>query len=607
MPLKRRAPAPTFPVGYLQSPQDITPTNLSTQSSPFLTPPVSSGWNSSPPPRPDAGDYLTSRAPRSRRRKHHARHERKLYNTREEAGEVFSQHEHSDDTLPQDTDSKCSVCESKSAVTPGPGHSTSIRSPPEGILPGFGSLHEANEFDPARPLTERVADHHTSTQKETSAMIALRRLSQSATMDTSSKSGSLRRMSEAIASSFGIINPIPAEASGNAAKVHAKQPHGSIPRRPSAQTITEHSRRGSLKLTQKPLTILEIPTAISLRKASHVYQSNIKEALNSHADIPKTNSKAGSVKMHPPAVELVAFYSEHKSQFELPMPTDTAGSKGFKRRTSSIVQTSKSSDVRRQSCAAELAITYADVHIAPGTFSAGSISKEDGIPSDGSIQRVSAVQLRSSSSVHEIIWREDESASGSSISCSSQGSVSPLRATQFLTIGTSGLESGMGLTDSSTDVSMKSTQVPFLTEGASSGLQVQNGFSKIFWDKRPARVGQDANSKLYEKTSGMKNGLNSSGPRNPNSSQPKVSVKKRDIRRNMRVSRSEGTLGLESFPPLPQRNSTKDWRMPPIRSISNALTLAAFPPVSVHGTIDDADRTEALEKSVASIVHKPRT
>lgn len=62
---------------------------------------------------------------------------------------------------------------------------------------------------------------------------------------------------------------------------------------------------------------------------------------------------------------------------------------------------------------AETATTYADVHVFAPIFASAAVDKASTLSKDP-LRRTSAVQIRSRSSVYEVIWRDDYSSSGKS-------------------------------------------------------------------------------------------------------------------------------------------------------------------------------------------------
>jgi len=83
--------------------------------------------------------------------------------------------------------------------------------------------------------------------------------------------------------------------------------------------------------------------------------------------------------------------------------------------------------VPRRSVVAETVTTYADVHVAPTIVASNVIQQESALPVE-QLRRTSAMQIRSRSSVHEIIWKDDYSSSNKS----STGNKTPMRSLHIM-------------------------------------------------------------------------------------------------------------------------------------------------------------------------------
>ena len=92
---------------------------------------------------------------------------------------------------------------------------------------------------------------------------------------------------------------------------------------------------------------------------------------------------------------------------------------------------------RRCSFPAEAALTFADVHVAPGSFAVEPRSRRASLNPAECLRRISVVHFRSHNSFHEVIWREDETTSGGSLA---RDSTSPPRQGCFSRSDTLGPE-----------------------------------------------------------------------------------------------------------------------------------------------------------------------
>ena len=279
-----------------------------------------------------------------------------------------------------------------------------------------------------------ISSHETPTV--TPAVEALRRLSGSTKSDE--QPGTLRRLSMAIAASFKLN----------------KTSHGSDEDQASTTLVASNDARGSAQAPSPAITrwqtvtygygansrpqpvAMGLPSKIYVRKASAARRPTLGNTVDPRDIAEPSGHVPEPIQIAPPAVELVAFYAEHRQQYRQSSPAARTYSVSVpKSRKGSIAMPTFTNTERRKSEAAGVAITYADVHIAPGTFVSSPSRTMTWQNPEVFVQRVSAVQLRASNSVHEIIWREDETLSSSSISPSSHGSSSPHQATQFITIG----------------------------------------------------------------------------------------------------------------------------------------------------------------------------
>ena len=198
-------------------------------------------------------------------------------------------------------------------------------------------------------------------------------------------------------------------------------------------------RRPAFKDRKDVPGTLGTPATITLRKASNIY-----------ASMPNTTSMSASLTREyehrraadTPASELLAFYScptleRRPTLTDLSYPqspqvprslkeqTTTAFGNKFqtsRRGSKSVSQFSDISNARRCSLPAEAALTFADVHIAPGTFAVRPKSRKQSLVPTDFGRRISTIQILSRDSVHEVIWREDETTSDSSFTASSGAS-----------------------------------------------------------------------------------------------------------------------------------------------------------------------------------------
>lgn len=268
---------------------------------------------------------------------------------------------------------------------------------------------------------------------ESPAVNALRSLSQPLTPDTGSRT--LRRMSTALAATFGFLTP--GKDTMDSSKTSCKRSTASQEESRHRNNFSERScpsRRTTFKGPKGATTTLETPATITLRKASNMFMpSPVTSSLSAsiiNGDVYKPDPLA-------PTSELLAFYAtpviarERPQRLSGPSPknpnpssrvqVDTfwnqeAISRSKHKKSISMAQFN---DIDCYSSPAESTLTFTDVHTAPGSFAVESRSRKTSLSFPESIRRISVVHFRSRNSVHEVIWREDEATSGSSFASDS--------------------------------------------------------------------------------------------------------------------------------------------------------------------------------------------
>ena len=321
-------------------------------------------------------------------------------------------------------------------------------------------------------------------------MTALRRLSQPIQAPSISLPDLARRLSSAVSATFsiGIFSKTP--SSGAQSPKH--QDSQSILERSGRSPNGKHRKWSGSSRQQVPSDQPTTPISITLRKASNLDSLSASPG-DAQSEVSPTGleNQAGSIQINPPSVELVAFYSQHTEGDALPQ--EELGSHRLHMAASVIhedcriqmPQIPDSVHGRQQSGVADPAITVADVHVSPGTFITNNTSTRASPGRSEVLQRVSTIQFRSRRSVHEVIWREDETTSVStSNSCGSHGSSSPERSEQFQIINPHSPD-----VDSTTSIPSPTTtgdalNAPFLdTENDSSSRQPRANLLQFSWDE----------------------------------------------------------------------------------------------------------------------------
>lgn len=445
MSTTRRAPPPSLSFDHSNSARSSPHSNVSTES-PFLTPPVLDPRDLSPPPRSDADDYLAARGRRAHKRKHQAGHSRKHCNTREESGNSNPAGGISTSS-PHIPSLRASTSEPYEEISNDDGSENVPDAPTVSDArlktSGYQSRNHQNAADFADVEVQRnsISRVHTAavSPSQSPAICALRRLSQPVDIEADGDPRTILRMSEAIAASLKVFKPQatkPANDTNRSSRenLHQGSSHYNSP------YFQDNDQYGSNTIGSKTPSELNTPAEITLRKASDAsFPSPVLSLkhLGRSQTVGATLDK--SLQTSESTAELVAFYSQQKHEakqlqsFGLGSPVNispirdpdvTALSNVLARkRTDPIAQFSQNANFRRQSTVAEPTITFADVHIARGTFAVDPKSQKTSSLSPNSPRRMSVVQFCSRNSVHEVIWREDETTDGSSVACSSPDSI----------------------------------------------------------------------------------------------------------------------------------------------------------------------------------------
>lgn len=220
---------------------------------------------------------------------------------------------------------------------------------------------------------------------------------------------------------------------------------------------------------------------------------------------------------------------------------------------------------RRHSVLASNALTFTDIHIAPGTFLVDPKSRRHSlVVAEQSPRRISVVRFRSRISVHEIIWREDETTSDSSLTSSSRTSASPQRNMQSLQSAEPSPEAEEGPKQKHAAIN-NYYHIPSVAASSSIAERSQVGLFQWSWGK-PAASSSIAAEAANERKNNRPNLQRMASTSNPDftrlrrpSGQYAVETHRRSI--------SE----ILSFPPLRERSSTLEWRRAPLVDLNDPL------------------------------------
>lgn len=551
----------------------------------------------SPPPRQEADDYLNVHRHRRDGRIHHRMQARKHHNTREYSGEMsLSVH-----SIPSLSESKsrggrCESCGTSSIAS----DAESASDAP--LLKSVKQLKLQTTFLGRRPETEVDAVHVQERRlpdlqndafeaPESPAVLALRSLTMPHSEFENTEPQGLRRMSSALSNTFYFLKTrTPTTKSSRKA---SKPPEENERRRNSYRNNFPcgdiSRRRPTFKESKGLSSMLGTPATITLRKASNVY-----------APTPVMSSMAASIinedirKPSPeaPAAELLAFYttptfmirglnatrqvSPHSGEF--PSSLATEGSSNFypssqtvQKRSMSTAKFNQKPNVRRSSNPAEATLTFADVYVAPRTFAVEPNSRKRSLIPGEALRRISVVHFRSRNSVHEIIWREDETTSGSSLSSGSRTSASPLRQDGISRSGTPSPEERLQPTQGIEPG--EKVQYGYLSQSpaiSSRPSKPQDHLFKWSW-KNLSSEAKDKKSATDPQVGPLGVGHMKSTS-DPGLADPRTSPE--PLYPGHKLSSTweySEVTNIQSFPPLRPRSSTSEWRRAPLVDLNDPL------------------------------------
>ncbi|KAI9881250.1 MAG: hypothetical protein M1830_005536 [Pleopsidium flavum] len=355
-----------------------------------------------------------------------------------------------------------------------------------------------------------------------------------------------------------------------------------FPIRPSTGDLSElspgvgHCERLSMKSKKLRTEPVDTPATITLRRASgtHAYQTIRKES--GPALSPALSFSLPVVEESQEPANLV---TPNLSQ-SYPLVSRECRSFSEQARTRGI-NTSKQC-LPRRSVVAETAMTYADVHVAPPLV-ASNVTEQESAPPIAKLQQISAMQIRSRSSIHEIIWKDDYSSSSkSSLSHKSpppsvhllRTQSDPLKYETCMGLGTNherNTERNLSCTGGSPHAKSPSLSGDFTADVQSGNVAPGKIAQKLIewsWNRKPER----------DKTRG---GAVLSFESRPTS----AAVRGEDgpaklllsLNSSIAISSSppdapvllSGFRSAEPFPPLPDQNPTVRWQAAPLMGPEN--------------------------------------
>ncbi|KAI4197418.1 MAG: hypothetical protein LQ350_005911 [Teloschistes chrysophthalmus] len=365
---KRHAPVPALSFKSLNPFQSLK-SSVSSPGSLYLSPPISSPSLMSPPPWQEGEDYLSLHGSHSGRKKHHGR-------------------------------------------TPGASRSSAlVDDGPSRQKPTSQGQFRGHDWLPTVP---------TVASKESPAVLSLTRLSQDASDNVPNVASTSENVSKsllkAVESIFTAKDAIPSSRKSSDGDFSPLK----VGLRRTSTAIQDGDRRRSSKSeTKKALLGLGVPATIILRKATGMFPATAvpkdittedpSDARESRASVPPTCTLIGFGSRPVDGPERVLGEENEQKQRRFSM----FSMKGHDLLAStSNSNTTGGLDSRRQSLA-ETAITVANMF--PSAAILTSPAKSSPVTTE-SERRLSVVQIKSRKSVHQVIWREDDTSSSSATS-----------------------------------------------------------------------------------------------------------------------------------------------------------------------------------------------
>jgi len=343
--------------------------------------------------------------------------------------------------------------------------------------------------------------------------------------------------------------------------------------RPSPPTRKDSTRRnwafreGSRRRKSSQGQKYDTPATITLRKASKIYQCEKRPSISDEPAAQAHQSQIGAQST------LIAGLTDSAEAGNQPSPkqatsavSNTYGD-GISTRTVTLAAIGREpwnrAWIRRPTITAEPALTFAEVHTSPKIFpSAGSSSRKHSHLATDTMRRTSAVQIRSGGSIHEIIWDKDDTPS--TRSSHSNETLSPV----VLPTTTRNNSDDKVTTRSSSQLGLQignhseSDYFQNLTTNATlfSTADEPRAAAKILsWSWAKADEGIPPNAPL-----------GSVKAEDPIPAPVPACSKTKARRRNQSWDTSP-ILGIQSFPPLLDRNSTYEWIKAPLVDLNEPM------------------------------------
>ena len=558
-----------MPVERLYSASSGPQSDATSNSSLFLSPPISATRSSSPPPRPDAEDYLAARKRHRYKGKANEKRGREHHNKGEESQEAAYNYRLPRSTSPAATfpSGYCDSCTSGSDVSDQPTQmNVSLRE----RSTNSRRLHFSQESLKPKPLQTRATamglfQSPLPDITESPAAEALRKCSQPRLAESTTERNVSRRLAKTLLYTRSELDPRATDIKPRASKSLTSSTFAAQKRRNSGPC--QKNKRVGEESRGNPKAGMKMPATITVRKAS---ATNGIRAISGSASSPLQRQDLCDFgnRSSTDSSQLVAFRSTtlaHSSSGQM-SPESVSRGENFIHRISSSSTSAEDRDTRKtaltfqgfngrsRSSAAGITVTLSDVHVAPGTFCADPNFSKAWTVSHASSRRVSVVQFRSRNSVHEIVWREDESTSESG----SSKVDSPRRDNlQSRTASMAFASQHQCSPKRSRATSLKHNVFPGLDVGAYFGID-ENMFQWSWGKPSQSLASPDMENAPQDAESEQ-------GAR-PTDEKPLFI---RAVTRQDRRSSVSARGSVHSFPPLGERKSTAEWRQAPLVDIND--------------------------------------
>ena len=558
---RRRAPPPSLvSLDKLNPYTSASASNASSPSSSYLTPPVTNVPLSSPPPQLIAEDYLNARTAHRQRRTGNARRAQSSFHA---SMDSMAAQDSTFTTSDIDSEGRRSN-DSQLERLPGTQQATDkaeriLKNQPNlGTLSAPAAAHLIVKGDLAVAPSSALEPGIDSTASD-----SLRRMSQVVKEPSLFGSRHLRRLSQAIVAAVQYPTGKHGAEDDNDPNANFSVPGIRTDDTAVPPVDNEPHRResGSQKSTHLGF---ETPATITLRKASDAYYVMIGEttadggtstvASLSYPPKPRPDPK--------PSIALMNFRSQRVADrkkslwYSLPLLSNQDENlEGAKRESDQSNTTmneaihdslSTFGSLQGASTVVEPATTYTDVYTAPQTFASVPLSTSSS-STLSKVRRTSTIHIKSRTSVHEIIWREQETSSGSS-SPDSESPAGKNKGSQ--TLGTITPTTPKAIT---TSRSAPTTPRWHLDSPRLQALPEENLF-EWSWEAKQA-MAASSNPKLDDLPSSA--AVSYSAPTTPP--------------RRRSISKESGNSSVESFPPLMDRKNTTEWRVAPLVDLNDPM------------------------------------